>query len=159
MKKQSTAADFWARVETGPANRCWPFKGAIVRGGYGCLSFQRTRIMAHRLAWTLTHGPIPSGMVICHHCDNPPCCNPGHLFIGTIKDNNVDMGLKRRNAPGGIPPPKLSWEQVNAIRAIYENGKRPQTFRQTAKQFGVTPPAISQIVNGRIRKPLRVFLK
>jgi hypothetical protein len=64
--------------------------------GYGKLTFQGRAIYAHRLAYELTIGPIPDGMLVCHHCDNPPCCRPDHLFLGDQKANLADMVAKRR---------------------------------------------------------------
>lgn len=53
--------------------------------------------MTHRVAWEVTNGPIPKGISVCHRCDNPPCCNPQHLFLGTQSDNNLDMVEKLRH--------------------------------------------------------------
>jgi hypothetical protein len=64
--------------------------------GYGTIRLSRRDVGAHRVAWTLTNGPIPAGLVVCHRCDNPPCCNPEHMFIGTQRDNLADMFAKGR---------------------------------------------------------------
>ena len=70
---------------------------------------------AHRVAYAAFVGPIPIDPVVCHRCDNPPCCNPAHLFIGTRRDNNADMRVKGRSAGPGRP--HLSDDDVRAIRA------------------------------------------
>ena len=89
---------FWAMVDvsSGPA-ACWPWRGTTVSGGYG--RFRRragARIVASRMAYLLTHDAIPNGLDVLHGCDNPPCCNPAHLFTGTARDNALDMMAKGR---------------------------------------------------------------
>lgn len=108
MAIPATIADFWARIDkNGPVpahcpelGPCWVWTKGHLRAGYGALKFQRQRWMAHRLAFTLSTGPIPDGLKVCHKCDNPICCNPGHLFLGTNADNHKDMRAKGR-APTG----------------------------------------------------------
>lgn len=84
----------------GPA-ACWPWKGAWrTEKGYGRILKDRRKgraLRAHRVAWELAHGPIPLGLCVCHACDNPPCCNPAHLFLGTMLDNNRDRDAKDRH--------------------------------------------------------------
>lgn len=87
-------AHFWSRVAKGTG--CWEWQGARVGRGYGHLRFGQKYTYAHRVAWELTNGRIPSGLVVCHRCDNPPCCRPEHLFIGTQAENLQDMAAKRR---------------------------------------------------------------
>lgn len=101
----------WSRVDrsAGP-DQCWPFTGNTGTGakpgrpGYGGLTCRGVHWTSHRAAWTLAHGPIPDGMWVLHRCDNPPCCNPAHLFLGTVKDNVRDMHAKGRWAsPVRVP--------------------------------------------------------
>ena len=91
---------FWARVQKGEG--CWRWDGSKNRYGYGFVSYgprgAQTRVQAHRVAWTLAYGPIPDGAFVLHHCDNPPCVRPDHLFLGTQGDNMVDMAAKRRGS-------------------------------------------------------------
>jgi hypothetical protein len=75
---------------------CWEFQGNRQAKGHGRLNYHTRKVLAHRLAWELTHGPIPDGMLVCHHCDNPPCCNPLHLYVGTHKDNTGDAMRRGR---------------------------------------------------------------
>jgi hypothetical protein len=90
---------FWARVDSsGGLWGCWPWMGARERNGYGQLGNRilRKHLKAHRVAYELAVGPIPEGFLVCHACDNPPCCNPSHLFVGTGADNTHDMIAKGR---------------------------------------------------------------
>lgn len=88
-----------ARLEAQP-NGCLEFTGFLNSKGYGRINGEiggtNKQWFAHRAAWMLAHGPIPDGMVVCHHCDNPPCCNVEHLFLGTPTDNIRDMIAKGR---------------------------------------------------------------
>lgn len=93
----STAERLWSRVVDQP-NGCREFTGCLNRWGYGKISFNGRPIGAHRMAWILTNGPIPDGASVCHRCDNPPCCNPEHLFLGTQDDNMADMNTKGRQS-------------------------------------------------------------
>lgn len=101
------AETFWALVERGAADKCWPYKGPKTPRGYGAITYLKKSWRAHRLAWTLTKGPIPAGQVVCHKCDNPPCCNPAHLFLGTNGDNTRDAKRKGRLASGERHPTKV----------------------------------------------------
>lgn len=106
LRGRSLAERFWARVDRRGADECWPWTGARVDGRkpyakrYGVLRRGATdgcrRVTAHRLAYELLVGPIPAGLHVLHTCDNPPCCNPAHLWIGTHADNMAD-----RKAKGG----------------------------------------------------------
>ncbi|MBI5315856.1 MAG: HNH endonuclease [Nitrospirae bacterium] len=95
MKHPSLPDRFWSKVAKGPPEDCWLWMGARLLTGYGVFSLGGSD-GAHRVAWMLTHGPIPPGRHICHHCDNPPCCNPAHLFCGTHLDNMRDRDRKGR---------------------------------------------------------------
>lgn len=78
---------------------CWEYTGALDSKGYGAIGTGGRGVSdrTHRVSWRLHRGPIPPGMFVCHSCDNPPCCNPDHLFLGTIQDNNADREQKGRN--------------------------------------------------------------
>ena len=92
-------ARFWARVNTsGGPNTCWPWTGARLNRGYGQVYQPNHKLLAHRVAWELECGPIPDGMSVLHQCDNPPCCNPAHLFLGTQADNISDRDQKGHHA-------------------------------------------------------------
>lgn len=83
------------------ANGCWEWQGGQNDGGYGVMRYLGARnVRIHRLMWELRHGSIPSGLLVCHHCDNRICGNPDHLFLGTIIDNMLDRDRKGRVAHG-----------------------------------------------------------
>ena len=157
-KPRTFAENFWSRVDqSGGPDACWPWTGACKR--YGVLardvSQGKKHAQAHRVAWELTNGPIPDGLYVLHHCDNPPCCNPAHLFLGTQEDNMRDCrdkgrlgprkGLTSENAAKGErnASAKLTEAQVVEIRRLAASNTRAYVI---AKQFDVTPTQISRIV-------------
>ncbi len=92
---------FWAKVDrSGGPNACWPWMGARARrDGYGRFDHDA----AHRAAYRFATGPIPDGLFVCHRCDNPPCVNPLHLWLGAAADNNADRDAKGRHRQANTP--------------------------------------------------------
>jgi len=91
-------ARFWSRVQK--TEGCWTWMAGRTPFGYGKVAFYRCNLMTHRVAWGLVNGQIPEGMCVLHHCDNPSCVRPEHLFLGTLADNNADMVRKGRHMRG-----------------------------------------------------------
>lgn len=128
---------FWRYVEK--TETCWLWIGSRVPGGYGGLSSQLRGIprRAHRISYELAHGPIPEGLDVLHRCDNPPCVRPEHLFLGTARDNAVDMMAKRRSRVAKLTP-----ERVAAVREAVAAG---ETRKAVAAREGVSLTAVSRV--------------
>lgn len=127
---------FWRRVEKRiDASACWPWAGGQSGTGYGYLYWRGRRQYAHRLAWELANGqPVPPGLVVRHHCDNPLCCRPSHLALGRQRDNMQDMVLRGRRRSGLLSP---------AAVAVIRESTRPSPA--LAAEFGVSPTAIQMV--------------
>ena len=143
-RKCTPAARFWAKVNTSTdPNECWAWGGYITPGGYGRTCWGES---AHRRAYELSVGAIPEGMLVCHHCDNPVCVNPSHLFVGTPADNMADKARKGRGQTRGElnRHARLTVEQVREIRRLYALGGISQTA--LAYQFGIRQSALSALI-------------
>ena len=86
---------FWSQVNVGLDGECWEWKGNRFTNDYGQVSVNSKKKLTHKQAWVYMNGDIEDeSLLVCHHCDNPPCCNPNHLFLGTHSDNMRDMNDK-----------------------------------------------------------------
>lgn len=171
---------FWSKVEIRDTDQCWHWTAARTPDGYGSFGIRRlqhTTIPAHRLAWLLVHGPIAENLFVCHACDVPSCCNPSHLFLGTVRDNALDASKKGLLAHGETlaaavrvavqrgedhwshrnpalvmrgedhPSAKLSVSQVRAIRHLYSAGVSQSKL---AAKFNIGQTTVSEITRGLI---------
>ena len=134
--------NFWSKVGVADAG-CWLWLAAQNEYGYGVVWHNGKPVRAHRLSYELEYGKIPDGKCVLHRCDNPPCVNPGHLFIGTRAENTADMLSKGRQNPRT----KLSAGDVVRIRRIYEEGGVSQ--RELAAMYGVSQAGINYAINKR----------
>ena len=134
------AQRFWSKVDPAPSECCWEWTACKTTDGYGCFQLNYRNLRAHRLAYTLSKGEIPEGLVVRHTCDNPVCCNPGHLILGTHTDNMADMLERKRQAKGeGNSSCKLTPKQV---MEIYNS---PLTQNEIAKLYNIAPSNVSSI--------------
>jgi hypothetical protein len=134
----------WIEQDCGYETLCWVYQGPLGRGGYGqAIQRDTKRLTAHRLAWVLANGTIPHGLWVLHRCDNPPCVNPAHLFLGTCADNHNDQVLKQRQLCGERHPRAvLSEQDVLVIRTSTDE------TRVLAERYHVTTTHIRRICRG-----------
>ena len=116
--------------------------------GYGRAAVRKKTETAHRVAYRLANGEIPPGMVVRHMCDNPPCCNPHHLLIGTARDNAMDR-VERDRVPRGeeVGVSRLTEAAVRDIRAI--RASSDVRVADLARRYGVSRGAIRGVLEGK----------
>lgn len=143
------AQRFWEKVNRAGPDDCWVWSGARDAGGYGLIYLDGKHVLAHRIAYKMQPGAEPGDQDVLHRCDNPPCQNAGHLFLGTQADNNADMFSKGRHAnPRGSRHgnAKLTEHLVIVIRQRYRAGGITQ--RELAAEYGVSQGAIFFAIHG-----------
>lgn len=145
-----TVARFWSKIQVGRDADCWPWKG---QEGYGRCKIDGRLYSPHRLAYELVNGPIPEGSgyhgtVVRHRCDNPACCNPAHLQIGTQSENMLDMVARGRVDFSKDCGRKLTPEQAAKIRSD------PRSGRVIAAEYGIGKSQVQRIKSGERWKDL-----
>lgn len=148
MRKTKPVAErFWPKVDRRSPVECWPWLAAVRKKGegYGAFYFEGRHQPASKVAYILCRGPVARGQVVCHRCDNPSCCNPDHLFLGTPQDNDADRVAKGRQARGSRNGfAKLTERQVWAIRRLRSIGAKPQWL---SEWFGITAVHVWSLCN------------
>lgn len=159
-----TTERFWQHVAIGERNSCWNWAGYVGPDGYGYTSWgSRKHFGAHRKAWLLSNGILPShglsalcGLCVCHSCDNPVCCNPRHLWLGTSSENSKDRHAKGRDKGPHLGMQHhhtfLSDSDVCEIRKRYAAGGVTQA--ELSRIYRINQPSISKIVNRKVWRHL-----
>ena len=168
LAKSSFESRFWSKVEIKSESECWLWTAYRDRKGYGHFYLAGSDVRAHIVAYKLAHEDFEKGKHVLHRCDNPPCCNPSHLCLGTNAENVADKMRKGRyrclsgeNHANHLRPErlargerngasKLDWRAVNRIRALYN--ARVASQRELAAMFGVGQNAVGKIVRNETWK-------
>lgn len=158
MRGKPEMERFFQFVHFEPMSGCWLWAGSYLNHGYGF--FRRTGgegVAVHRFSYLVHKGEIPAGMHVLHLCDNPFCCNPDHLELGTHQENMAQRGQRHRQAYGTTNShAKLTDAQVMAIRFLVAHGV---TQKAVGNIFGICSPNVSRIVRGELWGHLPLCLK
>lgn len=141
---------FWAKVDVRGPDECWEWQGHRTKKGAGQIGLGTRKdglSYTHVLSWKIHNGEIPKGLLVCHECDNPPCVNPKHLFLGTPAQNSADMKNKGRATFGERQPnSKLKTMQVIQIKELVNGGA---ALQEIADEFGVSRSLVGMISKGK----------
>lgn len=142
---------WWYVIKGEHPDDCWDWRGSTYGFGYGALRTSgRKKAGAHRISWEVHNGEIPEGMWVLHTCDNPPCTNPKHLYLGDRIDNVRDMHNRGRAfsfGPNEHPLAKLTESDVLAIRASFAGARGEKAA--LARKYGVAKPTIAAVLDRR----------
>lgn len=141
---------FWEKIDR--TETCWNWTGNKNDKGYGHCYFRGKDVPAHRIAWEIEFGVIPEGLHVLHHCDNPGCVNPFHLFLGTNRDNvddKVRKGRQSRLCGEACGASRCTWEEVREIRRLYAC---KWSARALGRKFGIAHGTVLRIVKGQTWK-------
>ena len=146
---------FFKKVRVKGQEDCWIWTGAHNKYGYGRFNYYGKIINAHTASYLINKGEVSPELHVLHQCDNPPCVNPAHLFLGTNLDNIKDKCSKNRQKSGEkTRASKLTSHEVRSIRAEYRRGKHGQGEGVLARKFHISKTAIHDIVNNKSWKHL-----
>ncbi len=147
----------WKRINKKGEDECWEWLGSVSKNGYGQFGINNKVYYTHRAVYELIYGIIPKGLCVCHKCNNPPCCNPNHLFLGTARENSDKRDREGRWRTGDYcgekhGRSKLTEKNIMEIRTLYSTGKYFQ--RELGEMFGVSRTHIDRILGKRTWKHL-----
>jgi hypothetical protein len=150
---ESGVQRFWESIKKGGPDDCWEWQKNKKSTGYGTIRIHRKTWSSHRVSWIIHFGD-PGDLLVCHKCDNRPCCNPNHLFLGTTADNTQDMMKKGRgkNVGESHARAKLTEADVIEIRKRLANGER---HKDIGDLYGVDSTTICNINTGKRWKHLK----
>lgn len=149
MSDPVTLKRFHDKYRVNPENGCWEWQASTQFWGYGAFRLGKSVTSSHRAAYRMFKGEIPKGIFVCHKCDNPPCCNPDHLFLGTQKENLKDADSKNRILKGE----KCPWAKISDsdyLKIMVD----PRPNKEIAKSFNTTAKQVRQLKSGYSRKHL-----
>lgn len=129
------------------ANGCHIFRGRLNDGGYGVVCIDGDDVGVNRYLWALKHGEIPAGLQVLHSCDNPPCINQAHHFLGTIADNMADKVAKGRHPMGERH--YLSKLTTAGVRELRRRRAAGESVQSLSGEFGVNESVVSQVATGK----------
>lgn len=145
---------FWRYLTPGAHGDCWEWQGARNSHGYGRLNSggkNGRTIKAHRASYEIHHGVAPGDMDVCHHCDNPPCCNPAHLFLGDAATNAQDMARKGRAPAQNGQVLKIQRITDGQVIDLRERAAAGESYEELGAAFGIAAKYAGMIANGRFR--------
>lgn len=155
-KKEKIEARFWSYVSISGEEDCWEWSGAVKKTGYGSFkAISYVSIVASRMAWAFANNSDPGDLMVCHACDNPVCCNPSHLWVGTAADNNTDCASKGRTyfqktahkrRGAGNPRALISELDILMILSDMING---ENNKEISRKYGITHSMVSVIRRGK----------
>jgi hypothetical protein len=147
---------FWSKVDRSAGNEaCWMWLRAVDTSGYGVLKVWGRKVSAHRYSYELAYGPIPEGMLVCHHCNNRLCVNPRHLYAGTSQQNVRDaIGAgtfsyaPRKGGKAGEQNPSARLSE-NEVLDIYHRAWAGESLRKIAAEYGISHAVVYNIKVGK----------
>lgn len=158
--KQSDIERFWSHVDKKSESECWVWKKSLCQRGYGKFQVGGKTIKANRFSMVASGIEIPENMCACHSCDNPPCCNPNHLWVGSSADNQRDRAAKGRSSKGERNPSKTHPELFRgennhahqltseAVSWLRENPPTGKNMNSEALKYSVSPSALRAAIVG-----------
>lgn len=165
---ESDITRFWSKVEKRGANECWEWTGARTGHNYGSMKLNGRMVGSHRLALIVSGVELSDDLQACHRCDNPPCCNPAHLYAGTYYENHADKARRGRQRTGDahharahpeiIPRgerhgmAKLNDEAVREIRKSHQEG---ENYLQISTRLNFHPTTIGLVVRKKTWKHVK----